>query len=82
MSTSIIGDNANLHAGVLTRAELDGLMETAWSEMVVCPECRGARFVTKVHIADVGDVAHLCEWCEGTGEVTRAVAGEWEEAYS
>lgn len=69
--SGIIGDNANLHAGVLTIAELDDLMETVWSEAVECPACGGS-----------GDAnwCHPCEWCEGEGLVTRAEVGEWVEA--
>lgn len=71
------GDNGNLRAGVLTAAELDDLMETTWSESIKCPACDGT-----------GDAYHEffiafpkdCEWCEGTGFCTRAVAAEWEEA--
>lgn len=80
MTTGIIGDNGNLRAGVIDRAELDDMCETVWSEPVECPACGGGCTITRPYIAGVVNVSHPCEWCEGTGRCTRAVAGEWEES--
>lgn len=72
--TCIIGDNANLHAGVFTLDELDAIKADIAAEPVTCPDCDGC-----------GDGAPFegcppCDWCFGSGFVTRATRDEWMEA--
>lgn len=76
--SGIIGDNANLHAGVIDRAELDDMMETTWAEVIECPACQGLRQAIYPGFPYLS--YDRCEWCEGTGRCARLVAGEWEES--
>jgi excinuclease UvrABC ATPase subunit len=79
MTTCLLGDNGNIAAGVLTTDELDDMMETVWSESVDCPACAGSGARLLPGARPFVLIAEDCEWCEGTGRCTRAVAGEWEE---
>lgn len=84
MSTSIIGDNANLHAGVLAQGEAQGLRAMIEEEAVPCPCCGGTGYlVLQGHgfwSPEAGDWSTDCDWCGSTGSLTRATATEYWEA--
>ena len=56
------------HARYEKRVELEGLL---------CQECSGAGGEVDVILEDGTGPWEPCDWCEGTGYVTRWLRGQW-----